>query len=950
MKNDKPVIVAAGFIRQRHETLFRELQSRFEVRLFASAGNWPGVRPFHVEERDIDQREVEDAAKSFWQFLTQIESEFKLPDRGKEIWHVIQSLLVVWIRCRHIREALIRFHQRRPVAAVVVVNDHLAPHRTLVVTAKSLGIPTIYIDHALPFVGFMASSLKSKNGVAIPVSDVVCVDSELHQEMLLGYYDGPNAAPAMYVTGAPLDSVKVVSTPSPSETKLGSRNIIFCPSWYEPNFIGEAMFGNLFEHRAFELFCRMIQGLSAAADPPAGALHGQQRLLGNSFNLVVKLHPTLTKQIGTDTASYYLAAAERHGLKIVVDDGPIAKWLSDAELLVTSRNSSVAWEAFLHHVPVITYLCDFYKRRAKAEAWQQPSLLASWGVQHYFSDETDWAEGALELLTNKRSGEFAQLCEQHRSKLKITPVETAAVNVANVIVQVARPTPSRAKPPHSSKLKILEVVHNFPPHSFSGTELYTLNLSKELQKRGHDVTVLYPIVNKTTPPYSCNASMYGDVKVMQFNVHDPAGNARSDYFNPAYDQPFRNFLAANDFDAVHFQHVYGLSANWIAIAKELGIAVFLKVDDMFFYCMKTHLINRAGAACSGPDSLDKCHDCVFNNADADPNAIAEGYQRLAFRRAFLQRIFNLPDFVQAASQYVKEGSVLAGFNNANFKAITTGIAPFDTLPRERSNSGQLTLGFLGYVHVRKGILDFLNAIEIFQKSRPTSNLKFVIHGHHLNDDLYKYMLAKVSRLQNVSYHGSFEPKNRAQILSQLDLLVMPSIGENYPFLLREALYAGVPVAASKIAGVPEIVKPGENGFLFPPGDAQALAAIFAELANDPAVLQRLKPRADKIKLIADEAQELEAEFYRVIDNRVSATAAIALRQAAEQNRIDLLFDQGRELVRQNNVVDGMAMLARLLDLKPNHPPTLHLMGEIYYRLGKQDEARQMWQLAMAASA
>ncbi|HEX9653800.1 MAG TPA: glycosyltransferase [bacterium] len=940
MKNHKPIVIAAGFFRHRHETLFNELKRRFELRLFFPVGHWPEGRPFPIQEYSIEQHEIENAGKVYWETLTQIETAFDIPSRSDETWRIVQSLLVQWVRSRNIQESLKQFHLANPVAAVVVVNDHLAPHRTLVTTARSLGIPSVYVDHGFSLAGFLASSLKTKNGTVVPVADHVCVDSELQKQILLAYYDSPDTAPAMHVTGTSLDGRAIVNA-SENPIKRRKVNIVFCPSWYEANSIQEVMFGNLTEHRACERFFGMVKRM-------------QERLSGKSFQVVVKLHPTLTRHIGANTGSYYSKAASRYGLKVTIDDGPIAGWLPAADLLVTSRNSSVAWEAFLCKVPVISYLSDFYKSVLKEQAWQKPTLLANWGVQHYFSDGMDWAEGALPILTSKLEGKFAQVCDQHLAKITDIPAETAARNVADVVAERAHPTQQPAKRKPGKKLKILEVVHDFPPNSYSGTELYTLNLAKELQKLGHDVTVLYPVLRNDRPPYSFDAALYEGVNVVEFNIFDAGRTARSEFLNPAYDNPFRYFLAAHDFDVVHFQHIYGLSANWIAIAKELGTTVFLKIDDMFFYCIKVHLINRAGGACSGPDSLDKCFECTFSNNHTEPNTIAEGYQQLAFRRAYLQKIFRIPDFVQAASKYLKENSLGAGFFNSNFHVIQTGIQPFEALPRQQTSARELTVGFLGYLHVRKGILDFLNAVEIFQKDDKYARLKFLIYGNHRHDDVYRYVVSKVGRLHNVDYRGGFEPKDRPQIFSQLDLLVMPSIGENYPFLLREALLAGVPAAASKIAGIPEIVKHGKNGFLFPPGDAQALAGIFREISQDPTLLQRLKPEGSSLKSAADEAKEIEREFYKLTYGRSIAhpqpVPAPRSRRLAERDRIDLLFEQGKGLVKAGKLADGMAVLSRLLDLKPNHSPTLQLMGDVYHQLGKESEARQMWQLALATAA
>ena len=67
-----------------------------------------------------------------------------------------------------------------------------------------------------------------------------------------------------------------------------------------------------------------------------------------------------------------------------------------------------------------------------------------------------------------------------------------------------------------------------------------------------------------------------------------------------------------------------------------------------------------------------------------------------------------------------------------------------------------------------------------------------------------------------------------ETLVSFDLLVVPSIWEeNSPLVIREAFAAGVPVVASRIGGIPEMVADGVGGLLFEPGDADDLAAHLA---------------------------------------------------------------------------------------------------------------------------
>jgi glycosyltransferase involved in cell wall biosynthesis len=70
--------------------------------------------------------------------------------------------------------------------------------------------------------------------------------------------------------------------------------------------------------------------------------------------------------------------------------------------------------------------------------------------------------------------------------------------------------------------------------------------------------------------------------------------------------------------------------------------------------------------------------------------------------------------------------------------------------------------------------------------------------------------------------------------AEADLFVLTSAAENCPLALLQAMACGLPVIASRVGGIPEIVRDGIEGFLFPPGDARALADAVRVLLADPA--------------------------------------------------------------------------------------------------------------------
>lgn len=78
------------------------------------------------------------------------------------------------------------------------------------------------------------------------------------------------------------------------------------------------------------------------------------------------------------------------------------------------------------------------------------------------------------------------------------------------------------------------------------------------------------------------------------------------------------------------------------------------------------------------------------------------------------------------------------------------------------------------------------------------------------------------------------------LISAADVLVLPSLAEAFGLVAAEALYLGVPVVASRVGGIPEIVDDGVDGLLVPPGDANALSAALLRVLADESLCSRLR--------------------------------------------------------------------------------------------------------------
>jgi glycosyltransferase involved in cell wall biosynthesis len=119
----------------------------------------------------------------------------------------------------------------------------------------------------------------------------------------------------------------------------------------------------------------------------------------------------------------------------------------------------------------------------------------------------------------------------------------------------------------------------------------------------------------------------------------------------------------------------------------------------------------------------------------------------------------------------------------------------------------------------------------------------------------------------VRWIGWLGPDERDAAVAGADVFVMPSLSEGMPIALLEAMAAGLPIVATRVGGIPEIVTAGIDGELVEAGDPEALATALAALAGDPEERRRLGAAASaRARRMADEDvyQRLDRIYLEVI--------------------------------------------------------------------------------------
>jgi glycosyltransferase involved in cell wall biosynthesis len=116
----------------------------------------------------------------------------------------------------------------------------------------------------------------------------------------------------------------------------------------------------------------------------------------------------------------------------------------------------------------------------------------------------------------------------------------------------------------------------------------------------------------------------------------------------------------------------------------------------------------------------------------------------------------------------------------------------------------------------------------------------------------------------ITFCGTFPNSSIGEILSGIDVLVVPSIWyENTPLVIYSAMAASCPVIASDLGGMSEVVHHNINGLLVEPGDPSALAAALQQLSCDREMLTRLASGCKRPKSIREYVAEL-LEVYEEI--------------------------------------------------------------------------------------
>lgn len=362
-------------------------------------------------------------------------------------------------------------------------------------------------------------------------------------------------------------------------------------------------------------------------------------------------------------------------------------------------------------------------------------------------------------------------------------------------------------------MKIGIVSNLYPPEARGGAELVASRIADALYERGHEVFVL------TTQSYNGLRSLFPRIRERTLEA-------------------VYRFFPLN---------VYYLKQDGII---PFPIRALWHVIDLFSYCGRcairsvirdedpdviiTHNLKGIGVSIAreiqrqGVAHIHTLHDVQLS---VPSGLLIVGQEQSWLNRSVLRRLYERgvrremgsPNLVLSPSKFLADFYRSRGlFTDARVEILENPMPSNPSRSREARMAQKTQLLYVGQLEEHKGIRELLRAINVLGE-----DVELHIAGE---GSLSEFVSERAQLDARINFHGFVSLDHLLKLLYRTDAVVVPSICyENSPTVIYEAYLVGVPVIASRIGGIPELVEEGETGLLVAPGDVDDLAQAMKQI-------------------------------------------------------------------------------------------------------------------------
>ncbi len=447
-------------------------------------------------------------------------------------------------------------------------------------------------------------------------------------------------------------------------------------------------------------------------------------------------------------------------------------------------------------------------------------------------------------------------------------------------------------------MKILLVANGYPPTAFGGVEVYVYQLANYLVRRGHLVTVFCRESSLERPDHEIIEDSHEGVRVIRIvNDFKNTSSFVDSFQDNQIEEAFTALIRKEEAEIIHFNHLIALSSRLPILADRMGIPSIMSLHDYWPFCFQVRLVDWKKRQCAGPLNGGDCYRCIQGGDDTlytrtlrlVKDALPYSWRRIIrtrilkrssssyltnlSRESVEQRYWTFKESILTSrriltpSQFVRHQYIKNGYPSERIEVLKLGVEyPAHRRSQLRQAEGSaskenLRFVFIGTLIPDKGVDVLIRAFRRLVKDQ----VRLRIYGR---DDIapieYRNFLRRISAGdERIEFLGSFDQEARASVYSDADVVIISSRApETFSIVAHEALAFGVPVIASDIGALPEVILPGVNGYLVPPGDPESLYEVLDKLASDPGLLAGLEiPGPVSIYSISEHGEMIE-KIYR----------------------------------------------------------------------------------------
>ncbi|BBO59250.1 glycosyltransferase [Mycoavidus sp. B2-EB] len=404
-------------------------------------------------------------------------------------------------------------------------------------------------------------------------------------------------------------------------------------------------------------------------------------------------------------------------------------------------------------------------------------------------------------------------------------------------------------------MKILKVIHGYPPLYNAGSEVYSQLLCHGLSKK-NEVCVFTREENSFAVDFRLRVSsdtLNPSIKLNIINI--PSDKFRYCYQIPQVDQIFYNLLLEFRPDIVHIGHLSHLSTSLILEIVKQKIPIVYTLHDYWLMCPRGQFIQRnpaphdeLWALCNeqvDQKCAQRCYAGYFSGAVSEKETdVAYWADWVNRRMRHMREISQYVDRFIAPSHYLYDRFT----NEFNLEKdqvtyLDYGFSCHRLKNRCRIPDKIFTFGYIGTHIPAKGIQHLIQAFGLLD-----GECKLIIWGRPRPQNT-NGLYAIVSELNqakqdNIEWRSEYRNEQIVQeVFNHVDCIVVPSIWvENSPLVIHEALQVRVPVITADAGGMAEYIQHEQNGLLFEHRNPYSLAEQMQRLVNEPDFSKKLGAR------------------------------------------------------------------------------------------------------------